>query len=124
MSETQDRLRLRGLRVFARHGALAHEAQYPQLFVVDVEAALDLRAAGERDDLAQTIDYGVLAARIQATAVTPRRALIEALAGAVAETVLQEELVRWVRVIVTKPHAPVGVDVEVSVELVRHRVVA
>jgi dihydroneopterin aldolase len=47
--------------------------------------------------------------------------LIETVAQDVAELVLRDEHVRDVRVRVTKPHAPLPVDAEVSVELVRTR---
>jgi dihydroneopterin aldolase len=116
-----DRIRLSGLRVFAHHGALPHERELGQLFVVDVDLGMDLAPAATSDDLADTVDYGQLAATIAAMVSARSRNLIEAVADDVAGLVLRDERVRDVRVTVTKPHAPLPVDAQVSVELVRTR---
>jgi dihydroneopterin aldolase len=120
---TGDRIHLRGLRVFGRHGVLPHEAELGQVFVIDLELALDLAPAGRGDDLALTVDYGKLAGRVaELVAGRPRR-LVEAVAEDVAGLVLADGRVREVRVRVAKPHAPLPVDAaEVAVELVRARV--
>jgi dihydroneopterin aldolase len=119
---TGDRIQLRGLRVFGRHGVLPHETELGQVFVIDLELALDLAAAGRDDDLAQTVDYGKLAGRVaELVAGRPHR-LVEAVAEDVAGLVLADGRVREVRVRVAKPHAPLPVDAaEVAVELVRAR---
>jgi dihydroneopterin aldolase len=119
---TGDRIHLRGLRVFGRHGILPHEAELGQVFVIDLELAVDLAAAGRDDDLASTVDYGRLAGRVaELVAGRPRR-LVEAVAEDVAGLVLADGRVREVRVRVAKPHAPLPVDAaEVAVEVVRGR---
>jgi 7,8-dihydroneopterin aldolase/epimerase/oxygenase len=120
-----DRILLRGLRVFGRHGALPHEAELGQVFVIDLELALDLGPAGRADDLGETVDYGHLAGRVaELVAGRPRR-LVEAVAEDVASLVLADGRVEQVRVRVAKPHAPLPVDAaEVAVELVRAREVS
>ena len=50
-----DRISLTGLRVVACHGVLEHEKTEPQPFVADVLLEIDLRAAGDSDDLARTV---------------------------------------------------------------------
>ena len=52
-----DRIELRGLRVLGTHGLLAEERSRPQPFEVDLDVVADLSAAGESDDLRETIDY-------------------------------------------------------------------
>jgi dihydroneopterin aldolase len=116
-----DRLRLSGLRVFARHGALAHERERGQVFVIDVDLGIDLAPAGGADDLAATVDYGRLAGAIAEVAGGGPRALIEAVAEDVARLVLRDGRVSDVLVTVTKPHAPLPVDAEVSVQIHRRR---
>jgi len=116
-----DRIRLAGLRVFAHHGALPHEAELGQVFVIDVDAGLDLRPAGRGDDLALTLDYGRLAREVAALVTSTRRRLIEAVAEDVAAHVLADPRVLDVRVRVTKPSAPIPADALVSVEVVRTR---
>lgn len=116
-----DRILIRNLRVFGHHGVLAEEAQRGQVFVVDLDIALDLEPAGRSDELDRTVDYGALTARVAELVAGTRRQLLEAVASDVAALVLTDERVLQVRVRVTKPHAPLGVDAEVAVEVVRGR---
>jgi 7,8-dihydroneopterin aldolase/epimerase/oxygenase len=116
-----DRILLSGLRVRGRHGVLPHEAQLGQVFVVDLELALDLAPAGRADDLDRTVDYGSLAGRVAEVVGGRPRKLLEAVAEDVAQLVLADERVRQVRVRVTKPQAPLPVDARVAVEITRDR---
>jgi 7,8-dihydroneopterin aldolase/epimerase/oxygenase len=113
---TGDRILLSGLRVRGHHGVLPHEAQLGQVFVVDLELAVDLAAAGRADDLDRTVDYGSLAGRVAEVVGGRPRKLLEAVAEDVAD-----ERVRQVRVRVTKPQAPLPVDAAVAVEITRDR---
>lgn len=118
-----DRIEIRGLRVFGRHGALEREQQEGQLFVVDVVLEADLERAAASDVLADTVDYGALASRLAQAVGSTRFALIEALAGHLASIALEDERVQAVEVRVAKPEAPVAVDVtEVAVTIRRQHV--
>src|SRR4029450_951284 len=75
-----DRILLSGLRVRGHHGVLPHQAQLGQVFVVDLELALDLAAAGRADDLDLTVDYGSLAGRVAEVVGGRPRKLLEAAA--------------------------------------------
>ena len=55
--KTLDKIFLRGLKFFGRHGVLKAEAQLGQPFVVDVELSTCLRRAGMSDDVKDTVDY-------------------------------------------------------------------
>lgn len=117
-----DRIALRGIQVFGRHGVLAAEHQQGQAFLVDVVLELDLRPAGQSDDLAQTVDYGVLAGDVAAIVAGEPVALIEALAERVADRCLADSRVRATEVTVHKPHAPVPVPLDdVTVTIRRSR---
>jgi dihydroneopterin aldolase len=118
---SRDRIRLSGLRVFARAGVLAHEQALGQVLVVDVELGLDLAPAGTMDDLRLTVDYGRFAGAVAELVRSGRRRLIEAVAEDVARLALGDPRVNDVRVRVAKPHAPLPVDAEVSVEIERRR---
>ena len=59
-----DRIALRGLRVFGRHGVLEHEQRDGQEFIIDAVLWLDTRAAAANDDLSLTVDYGAVADRL------------------------------------------------------------
>ena len=115
-----DSITLKGLRIEAHHGVLAHERLEGQPFVVDVTAWLDLSSAGEHDDLASTIDYGALATEIRRRVSGERWNLIERVAERVADLVLEDGRVTRVEVTVHKPEAPIGAEFEdVSVTVVR-----
>jgi dihydroneopterin aldolase len=115
-----DRIVLRGLRGYGRHGVLPEERESGQEFVVDVALDVDLREAGRSDDLRDTVHYGELAAQVVAIVEGEPVDLIEALATRIADHCLSLARVERVEVTVHKPHAPVGVPFEdVSVTLVR-----
>jgi len=105
---TLDRIVLRGLRVFARHGVLEAERRDGQEFVIDAVLWLDTSAAAASDDLAKTIDYGALANRLVRLAGEPPVRLIETLAERLAADCLSEPLVAEVEITVHKPHAPIA----------------
>lgn len=102
-----DRIELRGLAVRGRHGVFDHERRDGQDFLVDITVWIDLAAAAASDDLVDTYDYGVLAARAaEIVAGTPRN-LIETVAAEIADDVMGDARVHAVEVIVHKPQAPI-----------------
>ncbi len=117
-----DRIAVRGLRVFARHGVLESERLRGQDFLIDVTAHLDVSAAAAADDLTRTLDYGELISAISRRVREERWNLIERVAQRVAELVLENPLVERAEVTVRKPEAPVAEPVEeVSVSITRSR---
>lgn len=120
-----DRIVLRGIRAWAHHGVLAHETELGQEFLVDVALHLDLGQAGDSDDLADTVDYGAVAALVHDRVTGTRRDLVEAVATDVAAAVLaHDDRIDGVDVTIHKPAAPVTValdDVEVRVHRRRTR---
>ena len=117
-----DRMALRGVTAHGRHGVLGHEREHGQTFVVDVELALDTRPAAARDDLSETVDYGVLAERVVALVEGEPVNLVETLADRVARLCLEDARVTEVEVTVHKPHAPVPVTLDdVTVTIHRSR---
>ena len=103
-----DRVALRGLRVFARHGVLEAERQAGQEFLIDAVLWLDTRPAAAADDLSKTVDYGALANRLVRLAEEPPVRLIETLAERLAADCLSEPLVAEVEITVHKPQAPIA----------------
>lgn len=104
-----DTIELGGLTYYGYHGALPEERTLGQRFVVSVRLGLDLRAAGAADDLALTVDYGALAEMIRTVVEGEPFQLIEALAEALATTVIDSFApVQQIQVRVEKPSAPVA----------------
>ena len=114
-----DEIRLTGLRVRGFHGVLPSERAEGQDFLVDAVLSVDTRTAAASDDLADTVDYGALAARLAEVVAGDPVDLIETLAARLASVCLEDDRVISVRLTVHKPSAPVGLpftDVSVTVE--------
>ncbi|ATD72178.1 dihydroneopterin aldolase [Gordonia amicalis] len=102
-----DRIELRGLKVRGNHGVFDHERSDGQDFFIDVTLWLDLRAAADTDDLAETVDYGALAQQVAAIVGGEPRDLIETVGAEVAETIMADERISACEVTVHKPSAPI-----------------
>jgi dihydroneopterin aldolase len=88
-------------------GVLPEEQARQQPFEVDADIFVDMARAGASDDLAHTVDYGMLCASIDHLASTERYALLERFAARIAETVLAAPLVTATTVVVRKLRPPV-----------------
>lgn len=102
-----DRIELRGLRVRGRHGVFEHERRDGQDFLVDITLWLDLSQAARSDNLADTFDYGALAAAAVAVVAGPPRNLIETVSAEIADGAMRDDRVDAVEVTVHKPAAPI-----------------
>jgi dihydroneopterin aldolase len=108
---------LRGLRVNAVIGVYGWERQIRQTLSLDLELAADVAAAAASDDIADAVDYYAVSKRVTAFVEASEFRLIETLAERVAELVLSEFSVSWLRLTVAKPGAirdcqAVGVSIE------------
>jgi dihydroneopterin aldolase / 2-amino-4-hydroxy-6-hydroxymethyldihydropteridine diphosphokinase len=106
-----DLIQLRGLRVLGTHGALPEEQDRAQPFEIDLDVEADLAGAGASDDLADTVDYGAVAAAAAAVVGGERFRLLERLAERVATRVAEVDArIRSVTVTVRKLRPPLPVD--------------
>ena len=118
-----DRIELRGLRVLGRHGALDGEQDAAQPFEVDLEVEADFAEAAAEDDLAKTVDYSLVVEKAMDIVRQHRYRLLEALAGAIADGILELGAVQAVTVTVRKLRPPVAADMaSAGVRLRRERV--
>ncbi len=114
-----DRIAIEGLRVATRVGVSEEERSVPQIVTIDVFITADLRSAGERDDLEETIDYAAVVDRIVQVVASSEARLLENLADRIAAEVAAFVRVRGVRVDVKKEDPPIDHDVRsvgVSIE--------
>ncbi|MBD2449118.1 dihydroneopterin aldolase [Nostoc sp. FACHB-152] len=119
-----DCIHLTDIRCYGYTGYLPEEQVLGQWFEVDVKLWLDLSQAAVTDAIADTLDYRSVISSIQNLVKTSQFALIERLAGAIADSILQQsDRVTQVQVIVTKPAAPIpDFGGKISIELTRTKV--
>ncbi len=117
-----DRIVLNDMTFYGYHGVLPEEQERGQVFTVDVAVEADLHRAGHTDDLADSLDYGDLYARVREAMTGARFRLLEAVAEAVAHRLLELERVEAVTVCVRKPNVKLGGPLAyAAVEVTRRR---
>ncbi len=95
-------IEVHGLELFGRHGATEGEREGGQRFLFDLDLVAD--DAGARSDaLADTVDYRHVVACVRAVSDGRPFTLLEALAAAVADALLERFPLSRVRVRVRKP---------------------
>ena len=112
------RIELRGLVVFGHHGYLEEERRLGQRFVVDLW--VDVRGeATDTDRIEDTVDYRRLAALVREIFGGEERLLLEGLAGAIADGIVERHAtVEHVRVRVRKPDVVLDPPVEYAAVVV------
>ena len=105
-------IELMGLAVFGHHGYLDEERRLGQRFLVDVW--VDVRGeATESDRIEDTLDYRRIAALVRDVFAGEERLLLEGLAGAVVDGILERfAAVERARVRVRKPDVVLDPPVE------------
>jgi len=93
------------------------EREKPQEILINLVLYGDLRQAGTRDDIRESINYRTIAKKVLAHAESSQRFTVEALAADLAGLCLAEQGVQKVKVRVEKPGAvrfsrSVGVEIE------------
>ena len=102
-----DRILISGLRELGVHGVLPEEQLRPQPFEVDVALLVDVSAAGESDELDDTVDYGAVCEAVSRIVSSEQYRLLERLATRIAEVCRADPRVVGVVVEVRKLHPPV-----------------
>ena len=97
-----DILFLRDFRLELIIGLYEWERKAPQPVLIDLEIGLYDHKAGHTDDVADTIDYGKVAARIQEVTGSREIRLVETLGEIIADIVRREFGAPCVRVAVRK----------------------
>ena len=116
-----DIIYLHDLRIETVIGVYDWERRIKQTVILDLEMSSDIRRAAATDDVADTLNYKAVAKRIIEFVTKSEYQLVETLAERVAELVVEEFGVPWLRLRVNKQGAirgarDVGVLIERSVE--------
>ncbi|HEX4518931.1 MAG TPA: dihydroneopterin aldolase [Gaiellaceae bacterium] len=114
------KVELRGLELYGYHGVHEYERENGQRFVYDIE--LEVGERGSDDLIGNAVDYSRVAAAVREVA-GGRYRLLEALATAIADRLVEQFEPEWVKVRVRKPEVkPSGIDLEfAAVTVERHR---
>ena len=116
-----DKIHIKNLEVFAKHGVFPEENVLGQKFVISAVLYASTREAGKTDDLTKSIHYGEVSQFITEFMKQNTFQLLEAVAERMAEELLlRTERLEKVCLEIKKPWAPVGLPLEtVSVEIER-----
>jgi dihydroneopterin aldolase len=115
-----DCIQLEGIRCYGYTGYLPEEQVLGQWFEVDVTLWLDLALAGKSDAIEDTVDYRNIINRVQHLVKTSKFALVERLAGAIAESILTNDGIQQVKVRLSKLAAPIpDFGGKITLELIR-----
>lgn len=108
---------------YGYHGVFPEETKLGQRFLVDLVVSMDLKEAGETDNLDYSVSYADLYQLCQAIVEGSPFKLVEALAEKIAKAILEEfPLVQLCTVKVVKPDPPIPGHLQsVAVEITRGR---
>lgn len=116
-----DKIRIKNLELFAKHGVFPEENALGQKFLVSADLYTDIRPAGLTDDLNASIDYGMVCHKIKDFLEQHTFRLLETAAEKLVWSLLTEIAgLKKVTLEIQKPWAPVGLPLEtVSVRITR-----
>ena len=112
-----DKIFLSELKIDTIIGIWEWERRIRQTVVIDLEMSADIAKAAATDEVADTLNYKLVAKRIQGFVADSSFQLVETLAERIATIIREEFDVAWVKVRVNKPGAirgskAVGVQIE------------
>mgnify|MGYP001466868928 CR=1 FL=1 len=108
---------LRNLKIDTVIGIYDWERRIKQTVILDLEMATDIKKAAKSDDIADTLDYKAIAKRVISFVEESEYKLVETLAERIAEIIVNEFKVPWVKLSLNKIGAIRGArDVGVIIE--------
>jgi dihydroneopterin aldolase len=114
-----DYVSVRDLSVRAVIGAHLWEREIEQTLHVSVDMLADVRKAAVSDDLADALDYSAVAETVAAVLHEGKFRLIETAAERVAERLLAEFALSWLRLELRKPITTGGYTAIITIERAR-----
>lgn len=115
-----DTIFLKDLRIDTVVGIWDWERRIRQTVSIDLNMGFDIAAAAASDSIEDTLNYKLVAKRVQQFVGESSFKLVETLAERIAGIVLSEFDVEWVEVRVNKPRAIRGAD-DVGVRIRRSK---
>jgi len=100
-----DKIILSELTVHTVIGIWEWEKRNPQKVIFDIEMATDISRASKSDSIEDALDYKAVSKRIKQYALENHFELIETLGDKVADLILNEFGVEWLKLTISKPYA-------------------
>lgn len=118
-----DKIYVNEMEFYGYHGVFPEENKLGQRFKVDLTVELDLKQAGETDELEYSVNYGELYELCKEIVEGKPYKLVETLAEKIASAILEKyELIQNCTVKVIKPDPPIpGHYRSVAIEIMRSR---
>ncbi len=108
---------LRGLEIETIIGVFDWEREITQKLIIDLEMAADVSKAAVTDQLSDTLNYKAVSKRVRNWVENHHPQLVETMAEGVANLIITEFAVPWVKVTVNKQGAITGAhDVGIIIE--------
>jgi dihydroneopterin aldolase len=114
--DVTDIISIRDLRVSTVIGVYGWEREIEQSLSFAVDMAADATKAAATDDIADALDYSAVSQTIKTVVVEGRFQLIETAAERVAERLIADYGISWVRVEVVKPIPSEGYTAAITIE--------
>ncbi|HEY6497148.1 MAG TPA: dihydroneopterin aldolase [Trebonia sp.] len=111
-----DIVSIRDLRVSTVIGVYDWEREIEQALTFAVDMAADVGRAAARDDINDALDYSAVAHAIKCVVIEGKFQLIESAAEHVAQRLIADFALEWVRVEVTKPIPSEGYTAVITIE--------
>lgn len=99
---------IQGLKIDCVIGIYAWERKIKQTIALDLEMAADIKAASKTDNIKQTLDYKAVSKRLIDFVSNSKFELVESLAEKIAEIIINEFGVKWLKLTLNKGEALSG----------------
>lgn len=108
-----DRIIIKDLEVFANHGVLDAEKELGQKFLVSVSMETDFAKSSVTDDIEHTVNYALIAKKINEFMVNNTYKLLETCVRELAYSlILDFDEIKELTVEIKKPWAPIGLPLD------------
>ncbi|MDQ2086380.1 dihydroneopterin aldolase [Herbivorax sp. ANBcel31] len=118
-----DSIILKNIKLYGYHGVLSKERESGQYFKIDIELFLDLKKAGESDNLDDTVDYSKVYDIVKRINENNKFRLVERFAHVISQEIMSTfKEIQEISVVIKKPSAPIkGKFKWVGIEIKRSR---
>src|SRR6266567_715449 len=119
MNKQLDTIFINDLTIPCVIGVFEHERKDKQLVIINLALSVDVKKAGETDDLNDTVSYQNIAHEVADMVSNSQFYLIEKLAQAIADICLKDKRVKQAKVHIEKPKA-VKLAKSSAIEIIRN----